>query len=701
MAAKTKPLPADVITRQTQYAELGLTDAQNYKTLNELDAALVKNVYKLDPLAYTGKKGVVDVAKARTKYEFEQPKLSEFSGLEPNSFTQSVSNYSRAIRKVQELGAENVNKKDLKTIELLARQIRDFDSPSLSENAKQIITNIGDVVDAVNSINNQRELVETQRLRSLGLEKDGVTKIKLSNKEREAARNRLTTEQDAYSRLVNTANQSAPKLEESLTRFGLSDIARGIGAPIAGAKQVDTGLEALRGDRIFQTGNLLGKLGSQVTDDQILSDINTARRNEYKGLYDIGTAAVTDLQSQLSVANQFLADLPAGDRRRADAQKTIDSLNTELAEAQKDTLEAKNLYENYQPVSGTQATTALSQFRESLRLPEQRTLDQIREIDPNLFNTITQLSKQYGELSAQPIGPTTAESTEALRRETEARIAGQVALGSQLGAEEQRQYQQAARAAQTARGNVFGVAPAVEEAVTTGLAGEQRLQARLGAAQGFLSSGQSVSDALARDVSLRNALQQSRLGAAAEFAAAGPSPYNLATQRFAQQQGLLQNYMAAAQPQATQPFQATPSAMVPYAYTDPMAGFRGAQNAAQIYGDLARYQADTYGAQTRAMASTYTSPSQAFGNIASGLGSMFNFGGTIPIGCWVAREVYGEDNPKWMQFRSWLLEKAPRWLVDAYCKFGPAVARFISNKPWLKSIIRIWMDERIKSHGNV
>jgi len=701
MAVKTKPLPADVIARQTQYAELGLTDAQNYKTLNELDAALVKNVYKLDPLAYTGKKGVVDVARARTKYEFEQPKLSEFSGFEPNSFTQSVSNYSRAIRKVQELGAENINKKDLKTLELLARQVRDFDSPALGENAKQIITNIGDVVDAVNSINNQRELVETQRLRSLGLEKDGVTKITLSGKEREAARNRLTTEQDAYSRLVNTANQSAPKLEESLTRFGLSDISRGLGSPLSKSQQVAGGLEALSSGRVFQTGDLAGRLNSQITDQQILSDINTARQNQYKSLYDLGTAAVTDLQSQIDVANQFLSDLPEGDRRRKTAQDTINKLNQELTTARADTLQAENLYKNYQPVGADQAAGVVSQFRESLRLPEERTLQQIREIDPQLFQSLQGISRGYQEMATTPIGATQAESTEQLRKTVEEEALNQLRLGSTLGAEERRGYEQAVRSAQTARGNIQGLGPAVQEAATLGAAGEQRKLARYGAASQFLSSGQTMSDALARDVGLRNALEQSRLGAAAEFAAAGPSPYNLASQRFAQQQGILQNYMAAAQPQMTPGFQATPSAMVPYAYTDPMAGFRGAQNAAQIYGDLARYQSDTYGAQTRAMASTYTSPSQAFGNIASGLGSMFNFGGTIPIGCWVAREVYGEDNPKWMQFRSWLLEKAPRWLVDAYCKFGPAVARFISNKPLLKSIIRIWMDERIKSHGNV
>jgi hypothetical protein len=369
------------------------------------------------------------------------------------------------------------------------------------------------------------------------------------------------------------------------------------------------------------TGTFGGRLNSQITDEQILGDINTARRNEYKSLYDIGTAAVTDLQSQLSTAQAFLADLPKGDRRRADAQKTIDNISTQLSEAQADTLEARNLYENYQPISGAQSTTALTQFRENLKLPEQRTLDQIKEIDPNLFNQIQALSQQYGELATTPLGPTTAESTEALRRQTEESIAAQLRLGSQLGAEEQRQYQQAARAAQTARGNIFGVAPAVEEAVTTGAAGEQRLAARLGAAQGFLSSGQTVSDALARDVGLRNALQQSRLGAAAEFVAAGPSPYNLASQRAGQQQALLQQYVGAATQQATPGFQATPSQFNPYAYVNPMAGFQGAQNAASIYNTLSNYQSSTYGDYTRAQASQ-PGFAQNFGAIASGIGSL-------------------------------------------------------------------------------
>jgi hypothetical protein len=100
--------------------------------------------------------------------------------------------------------------------------------------------------------------------------------------------------------------------------------------------------------------------------------------------------------------------------------------------------------------------------------------------------------------------------------------------------------------------------------------------------------------------------------------------YNLASQRLGQQQAVLGQYLAAAQPQQTPGFQATPSQFNPYSYVNPNAGFIGAQNAAQIYNTLADYQANTYGAQTSAIASSYQSPFQAFGQVAGGIGSLLS-----------------------------------------------------------------------------
>ena len=63
--------------------------------------------------------------------------------------------------------------------------------------------------------------------------------------------------------------------------------------------------------------------------------------------------------------------------------------------------------------------------------------------------------------------------------------------------------------------------------------------------------------------------------------------------------------------------------------------------------------------------------------------------------CWVAREVYGADSPKWLAFRYWLLEFAPLELKDAYIAGGEELARVIAEHPEMKAGIRAFMDEKI------
>jgi len=92
------------------------------------------------------------------------------------------------------------------------------------------------------------------------------------------------------------------------------------------------------------------------------------------------------------------------------------------------------------------------------------------------------------------------------------------------------------------------------------------------------------------------------------------------------------------------------------------------------------------GAQAQANASRSSGLMGAAGSIGSALIGL----------CWVAREVYGYDNPKWILFRSWLLNNSPSWFRNLYIKYGERFAKFISNKPVLKNIIRKWMNTKIK-----
>jgi len=80
-------------------------------------------------------------------------------------------------------------------------------------------------------------------------------------------------------------------------------------------------------------------------------------------------------------------------------------------------------------------------------------------------------------------------------------------------------------------------------------------------------------------------------------------------------------------------------------------------------------------------------------DIFKGVGSL---GGTAGIfACWVAREVYGADNPKWLEFREWMFTKASDNLRNFYLEYGERIAKSIRNKPKIKAIIRKWMDGKI------
>jgi hypothetical protein len=64
--------------------------------------------------------------------------------------------------------------------------------------------------------------------------------------------------------------------------------------------------------------------------------------------------------------------------------------------------------------------------------------------------------------------------------------------------------------------------------------------------------------------------------------------------------------------------------------------------------------------------------------------------------CWVARLVYGENNPQWIVFREWMLHESPIWFRNTYLKYGERFADFIKNKPLIKKIVRKAMDLIVK-----
>ena len=84
------------------------------------------------------------------------------------------------------------------------------------------------------------------------------------------------------------------------------------------------------------------------------------------------------------------------------------------------------------------------------------------------------------------------------------------------------------------------------------------------------------------------------------------------------------------------------------------------------------------------------------GALSGGPGVASNVAGLGSLFCWVAREVYGDENVRWVLFRDWMLNNSPRWFRKLYMDYGPAFAKWLRNKPRVKNVIRKMMDAAIQ-----
>jgi len=120
-----------------------------------------------------------------------------------------------------------------------------------------------------------------------------------------------------------------------------------------------------------------------------------------------------------------------------------------------------------------------------------------------------------------------------------------------------------------------------------------------------------------------------------------------------------------------------------------MAGAMGPrifQPESQLASDLAM---SNYQGQLAASTASGQNKSAVLSGLFQGLGAAY--GGP----CHVAREVYGEENPKWVEFYVWKETKGPRWFKALYNEYSEQWAQFIKDKPTLKAFIKNWMDTKL------
>ncbi len=127
---------------------------------------------------------------------------------------------------------------------------------------------------------------------------------------------------------------------------------------------------------------------------------------------------------------------------------------------------------------------------------------------------------------------------------------------------------------------------------------------------------------------------------------------------------------------------------------------QGAESAMQGYGPRvlqpeSQYLGDIRNARLQMQMAADQANATKRAGMMSGIATL---GAAAIFACWVAREVYGKDNPKWLVFREWLFTCAPEWLYDLYMEHGERFAKFISDKPLLKWAIRKAMDIAIRRY---
>lgn len=119
-----------------------------------------------------------------------------------------------------------------------------------------------------------------------------------------------------------------------------------------------------------------------------------------------------------------------------------------------------------------------------------------------------------------------------------------------------------------------------------------------------------------------------------------------------------------------------------------------AQGTPDYTGQTLNYMGDLNNTNYNAAASRYNS---AANNKAATTGAIIN--GVASLGsaliCWVAREVYGKDDPQWRRFRGWMLTGASDRLLAWYLATGERAARTVRGNQHLRAQLRTSMDARL------
>lgn len=97
-------------------------------------------------------------------------------------------------------------------------------------------------------------------------------------------------------------------------------------------------------------------------------------------------------------------------------------------------------------------------------------------------------------------------------------------------------------------------------------------------------------------------------------------------------------------------------------------------------------------------ASDWDKYNQGLSAVGNTIGTVAKVAAMVGGMCWVARAVYGETDGKWLIFRTWLMNQAPDWFQKLYMTYGERFAVYVKRYPWLKKIVKYFMDKVVNSY---
>lgn len=248
---------------------------------------------------------------------------------------------------------------------------------------------------------------------------------------------------------------------------------------------------------------------------------------------------------------------------------------------------------------------------------------------------------QYGRPGFEAISGITPGGTE-MATELNRQVLADLNAGDQLTPQQQLRLSQGIRSSQAARGMGYGPDDVSQEAIGLWLGGEELKRAR----QENARRQQLTNQATITDPFL------SLVGRSTEA-----MPY--LWQSLTQAQGQMPSF---------DPYNAYASDLYNTNYNAAWANVINARNV-----DAAKHAA-------------------ALGLIGDVIGGAM---GAAGAGCWIARAVYGDENPRWLMFRNWLFTRAHKRFFDWYMRNGPVVGALVRRNDWLKRKWLKFMESKI------